>query len=168
MLPAAMPPVAPGALAQVIETCAPEIHPLTMRAIVQVESGGHPWAININRGYQLVRQPRNQAEAAVTARHLVRLGYNIDVGHGQINSANWKWLGLTAENAFDRCTNLRAAQAVLVDCFKRAPSKNPQLALKEALSCFNTGSFTAGFSNGYVTRVLRAAEAIRSTNLLKE
>jgi type IV secretion system protein VirB1 len=151
-----------------IEQCAPDVDQLTMRAIVQVESGGHPWAININRGYQLVRQPRSQAEAAVTARHLVRLGYNIDVGHSQINSANWKWLGLSADNAFDRCTNLRAAQTVLVDCFKRAPSKTPQLALRQALSCFNTGDFTAGLSNGYVTRVLRAAAAIRSANLPKE
>jgi type IV secretion system protein VirB1 len=151
-----------------IERCAPDVDPLTMRAIVQVESGGHPWAININRGYQLVRQPRSQAEAAVTARHLVRLGYNIDVGHAQVNSSNWFWLGLNSASAFDRCTNLRAAQMLLVDCFKRAPSKQPQLALREALSCFNTGNFTAGFSNGYVMRVLRAAAAIRSANVPKE
>jgi type IV secretion system protein VirB1 len=148
-----------------LHQCAPDVDQLTMRAIVEVESGGHPWVININRGYQLVRQPRSQAEAAVTARQLVRLGYNIDVGHGQINSSNWSWLRLNAETAFDRCTNLRAAQTVLVDCFKRAPSRNPQIALREALSCFNTGNFTAGFSNGYVGRVLRAAAAIRSTNL---
>jgi type IV secretion system protein VirB1 len=146
-----------------IERCAPDVDRLTMHAIVRVESGGHPWVININRGYQLVRQPRSQAEAAVTARHLVRLGYDIDAGHGQINSSNWSRLGLSADNVFDRCTNLRAAQAVLVDCFKRAPSRNPQMALREALSCFNTGSFTGGFHNGYVTRVLRAAAAIRSS-----
>lgn len=148
--------------------CAPDVDQLTMRAIVEVESGSHPWAINVNHGYQLARQPRSQAEATVTARHLVSLGYNIDVGHGQINSSNWSWLGLNADNVFDRCTNLRAAQTVLVDCFKRAPSRNPQIALREALSCFNTGNHTAGFSNGYVARVLRAASAIRSANLPKE
>lgn len=143
--------------------CAPDVDQLTMQAIVQAESSGQPWAININGGYQLVRQPRSQAEASATARHLVRLGYNIDVGHGQINSSNWSWLGLNADNAFDRCTNLRAAQTVLVDCFKRAPSSNSQIALRQALSCFNTGSFSAGLSNGYVSRVLRAAAAIRSS-----
>lgn len=151
-----------------IERCAPDVDQLTMRAIVEVESGGHPWAININQGYQLVHQPRSQAEASVTARHLVRLGYSIDAGHGQINSLNWSWLSLNADNVFDRCTNLRAAQTVLVDCFKRAPSSNSQIALRQALSCFNTGSFTAGFSNGYVGHVLRAAAAIRSANVPKE
>jgi type IV secretion system protein VirB1 len=148
-----------------ITQCAPDVDSLTMQAIVKVESGGRPWAINVNGGYQLVRQPRSQAEAVVTAHHLVHLGYNIDVGYGQINSSNWLWLGLTPKSMFDRCTNLRAAQTVLVDCFKRAPSKKPQLALRQALSCFNTGSFTAGFGNGYVTRVLQAAAAIRSANL---
>ena len=148
-----------------ISQCAPDVDSLTMLAIVKVESGGQPWAININGGYQLVRQPRSQAEAVVTARHLVRLGYSIDVGHAQVNSANWPWLNLSAESAFDRCTNLRAAQTVLLDCFKRAPAVEPQMALRQALSCFNTGSFSAGFSNGYVARVLKAAAAIRFANL---
>jgi type IV secretion system protein VirB1 len=148
-----------------IAQCAPDVDQLTMQAIVQVESRAQPWTINVNGGYRLVRQPRNQAEATATARHLVRLGYSIDAGHGQINSTNWKWLGLSADNAFDRCTNLRAAQTILVDCFKRAPARQAQRALRQALSCFNTGNFTAGFANGYVTRILLAAAAIRSANL---
>jgi type IV secretion system protein VirB1 len=45
---------------------------------------------------------------------------------------------------------------VLLDCFSRAPATIPQVALRQALSCYNTGGFRDGFNNGYVAKVLRA------------
>lgn len=156
MLPTDVPPVDPATLMQVIETCAPEVHPLTMRKVLKVESGGNRLAIGINGGVQLAWQPRSLAEAVVTARDLRRRGFNFDAGPWQINVKNWDWLGLNESTVFDACESARAAQRVLLDCFTRAPATDPQAALRMALSCYNTGSHRAGFQNGYVAKVLRA------------
>src|SRR5699024_1664981 len=60
---------------------------------------------------------------------------------------------------FDPCTNLKAAQTVLSECYGRALKRysDPQQAVRAALSCYNTGNFDRGFSNGYVGKVLAEA-----------
>lgn len=135
--------------------CAALIHPDTITRVVSVESGGHPFAINVN-GARLQRQPHSLAEAIVTARALRRQGYDFDAGLGQINVRNWQWLGLDEVSVFDPCANLKATQAVLLEAWRRAPAADPQLALRQTLSAFNTGSHRAGFANGYVQKVVRA------------
>ncbi|WP_279585772.1 hypothetical protein ACE15N_22330 (plasmid) [Xanthomonas campestris pv. passiflorae] len=40
---------------------------------------------------------------------------------------------------------------------------NDQAALRNALSCYNTGNFTRGHANGYISRVERAAGTIPAT-----
>lgn len=72
---------------------------------------------------------------------------SIDAGLMQINSANWSWLGLTAETAFDPCQSIRAAGALLA-----------------SYSRFNTGNPVAGVGNGYVAAVVASVEAVRSTD----
>lgn len=139
-----------------------------MLRVLHTESSGRPFAINVNGPAQLAWQPRTLPEAIATARNLQRLGLNFDAGPWQINSANWRWTGLDAQTVFDPCHNARAAQAVLLDCFDRAPGINDQQRLRAALSCFNTGGFTAGFRNGYVGRVLRAPVAVPSPAALME
>lgn len=135
--------------------CAPLIHPQTLYRVVAVESSGKPWAINVN-GARLERQPRSLAEAIATARALRRQGYDFDAGLGQINVRNWSWLKLDEASVFDPCTNLKATQAVLLDAWRRAPAADPQAALRQTLSAYNTGSHRAGFVNGYVQKVVRA------------
>ncbi|WP_256445164.1 lytic transglycosylase domain-containing protein [Verticiella alkaliphila] len=140
--------------------CAPAVHPTTMAAIVRQESAGNPYAIGVNRGFApLARQPREREHAVREARRLIAAGANIDAGLAQINVANWNWLGLTAESVFDPCTNLAAAQRVLVACYERASSRagSSQQALYATLSCYNTGSLERGFRNGYVHKVARHA-----------
>ncbi|WP_232539972.1 lytic transglycosylase domain-containing protein [Azohydromonas aeria] len=144
-----------AALLALLPACAPLVHPDTISRVVAVESAGNPWAINVN-GARLERQPRSLAEAVVTARALRRQGFDFDAGLGQINVRNWQWLGLDEISVFDPCTNLKATQTVLLDAFKRAPAANPQAALRQSLSAFNTGSFSAGFANGYVSKVVSA------------
>ncbi|WP_084267338.1 lytic transglycosylase domain-containing protein [Azohydromonas lata] len=151
-----MDPIA--ALLPLLPICAPAVHPDTILRVVHTESGYNALAIGIN-GARLERQPRNLAEAIVTARELRRLGYDFDAGAAQINVRNWKWLGLDEASVFDPCKNLKAAQTVLLDCFKRAPAADPQTALRQALSCYNTGNHRNGFTNGYVTKVVRATVA---------
>jgi type IV secretion system protein VirB1 len=137
--------------------CAPGVAPQTVLAIIQTESSGEPFALNVNGARQPARQS-NAADAAATARRFVAAGYSVDLGLGQINSRNMRWLGLTWETVFDPCTNVAALARVLTTNYNAARAgRDPQTALRVALSMYNTGSQTRGFSNGYVAKVARNA-----------
>ncbi|WP_321387095.1 lytic transglycosylase domain-containing protein [Alcaligenes phenolicus] len=140
-------------------TCAPNIHETTLSALVQHESKAQVYAIGINKGKRLNEQPTDYEQAAQIANDLIDRGIDFDAGLGQINVRNWSWLELTTETVFDPCTNLQAAQKVLTDCYQRAlrQTADEQRALRSALSCYNTGNFERGFSNGYVGKVLAQA-----------
>lgn len=144
-----------------IKECAPMVAPQTMAAIVKTESQFQPWAIGINGNVKLTRQPNNKAEAVATAQSLIAQGYNIDMGLGQINSANLDRIGLSIESVFEPCTNLAASAAILQANYQSATKKlqGEQPALHAALSAYNTGSFTKGFKNGYVQKVVKNAGA---------
>lgn len=145
--------------AALAQECAPWVAHQTMAAIVRTESGFRPLAIGINGGARLSRQPETKAEAVATAKWLIANGYNIDMGLGQVNSANLPKIGLTVENAFDPCQNIAASATILQGNYQAAKRKtvDEQAALHAALSAYNTGSFTRGFSNGYVQRVVNNA-----------
>lgn len=152
--------VAGGATASDLETtiasCAPSIAPATLRAIVQVESAGNPLAIHVN-GPRLARQPRNEAEAITTAEWLVQQGYNFDAGVAQINSANFKKLGVTPQTAFNPCISLAAAEMLLNSDYHIAVREEGQHPVLTTLSRYNTGDNLRGFRNGYVRKVQAAA-----------
>lgn len=133
------------------ELCAPGTAPETLRRVAAVESSFNPYAIGVVKG-RLVRQPRTRAEALATARALAREGYDFSVGLLQLNQKNFGPFGLTLERAFDPCTNLRVASRILAACAKRAGT-SPWPA-GDALSCYYSGNFTAGYAAGYVARVL--------------
>lgn len=144
-------------LVSLAQQCAPQVHPTTTHALVRVESGGNPYAIGVVGG-ALVRQPRNLAEALATVRALDRAGVRYSVGLGQITSANFPRLNLSAETAFDPCTNLRAMQTILGECYQRASRRAASdVALGQALSCYYSGNFETGYRHGYVQRVVAAA-----------
>lgn len=138
------------------QACAPAVHVDTMSRIVQVESSFNPHAIGVV-GAKLERQPRNRAEAIVTAQWLDANGYNYSVGLAQVNQANFAKYGLSIETAFEPCENLRAGAAIFTDCYRRArKTRDDQQALQAALSCYYSGNFTTGFKHGYVQKVLSA------------
>lgn len=141
------------------QECAPWVAHETMAAIVKTESAFRPLAIGVNGGARLARQPANKAEAVATANWLLANGYNIDMGLGQVNSANLGKTGLTVEDVFDPCKNIAAAATILHWNYKAASRKvqGEQAALQAALSAYNTGSFTRGFANGYVQKVVSNA-----------
>ena len=135
--------------------CAPWVAPQTLEAIVKTESHFKPLAIGVNGGARLQRQPENREEAVVTAQWLLDNGYNIDLGLGQVNSANLSKTGLTIEDAFDPCKNLAAAGTIFGWNYQDASRLYPgDQALYAALSAYNTGSFSDGITNGYVQKVL--------------
>lgn len=153
-------PVSTGAaFAAVAHTCAPSIDPQTLGAVVTHESAFHPLYIHINGGASLPHQPVNRAQAVATAEYLAAHGYSFDAGIGQVNSANVKHFGATWQTVFEPCGNLQLAAAILRQCYARASASgaSKQVALRGALSCYNTGSLTKGKANGYVASVVAAA-----------
>lgn len=151
-----------ASLLSIAGACAPSVAPETLLSIVHTESRFNSLAIGVNSPG--VRQPRpaTKAQAIAAARSLIRQGYNIDLGLGQINSANLGWLGLSVEDAFEPCHNLAAAARVLTTNYQSvarfAPS--PEHAIATALSLYNTGDRRRGFRNGYVARVYASASTI--------
>jgi type IV secretion system protein VirB1 len=137
--------------------CAPTVAPETVIAIIRTESSGQSLALHVN-GAKQPKPQNNAADAAAVARRFIAAGYSVDLGLGQINSRNMRWLGLTWENVFDPCKNIHALGAVLTSNYNAAKSgRDPQVALRVALSMYNTGSQTRGFRNGYVAKVVRNA-----------
>lgn len=131
-----------------------------MAAIVKLESGFRPFAIGINGGHKLVRQPSSKEEAVATAHSLIANGYNIDMGLGQINSKNLAKLQLNLSDVFDPCKNIAAAATLLSWNYQSAKGKaagGEQAALLAAISSYNTGNMFGGFKNGYVAGVVRNA-----------
>lgn len=137
------------------QSCAPNVAPATLLAIVRTESGLDPLAIGVNGRPAASVHARSRAEAIGAAQRLATAGRNIDLGLGQINIRNLSWLGLSIEDAFDPCRNLEAASRVLALGYRRgvAEAGPGQRALRIAFSLYNTGHPTRGFANGYVARV---------------
>ena len=147
-------------LAALVLTCAPLVAQDTARALIQVESGGNPYAIGVVGG-ALVRQPASLAEALSTVAALEAAGWNYSVGLGQINKLNFARYGLSPATAFEPCANLTAMQGILGECFSRASRRadrhaTRQAALRDAFSCYYSGNFLTGHRHGYVGKVLAA------------
>lgn len=139
--------------------CAPDVAPSTLLAIARVESALDPLAIGVNGAAgRRPRAARTRDEATRTAAVLLASGADLDLGLAQINSRNLARLGLSVSEAFEPCTNLRAAAEVLTAGYHRARGfEDQQVRLRIALSLYNTGHPRRGFRNGYVDRVTAAA-----------
>jgi type IV secretion system protein VirB1 len=158
-------------LATLIMLCAPQIHPTTMRAIIQVESAGNPFAVSINypvalaaTGMELPRlgeQPRTAGAALHVASELAASGFQTSVGLAQINVAHLRRFGLNIAQLFNPCTNLRVAQRLLIECDQLQDSLNRPAGaatrLQRTLSCYNSGNFLTGVDNGYVAAIRQAS-----------
>lgn len=143
--------------------CSPTVSPLTMAALVAQESANRPLAINVNGNLRLPRQPTTLEEATAIIGWLSARGLNFDVGYAQINSENFARLGYRGPELLDPCVNLKAAAVVLSSCYRPAVEREGagQQALLHALSCYNTGSQTRGFANGYVSDVVTQARILQ-------
>jgi type IV secretion system protein VirB1 len=140
--------------------CGPSVAPSTLASIARTESAFEPLSINDNttgtRG-----APATRDIAIQIASKLLEAGHSVDIGIMQINSANFARLGLTLEAAFDPCKSVAAGAAVLAGGYAGgATHEGQQLALRVALSKYNTGDAQRGFANGYVHKVELAAGRI--------
>lgn len=143
-----MTPLEPG-----LAACAPWVAPHTLAEVIRVESGGHPWAIQIN-GIRRSPRPASRAQAAKWARVAIASGRTVDLGYMQVNSRNLRSLGLSVEQALEPCANIRAGATILAADYTAAVQRQGpgRGALLAALSAYNTGDFERGFANGYVAR----------------
>jgi type IV secretion system protein VirB1 len=143
-------------LAQLLHDCAPNVDPRTMTAIVRVESAGKTFALRDNT-LDTVYYPPDNATAVAWTNQLLRRGDNLDLGLSQINSANLARLGISVNEIFNPCVNLRAGSTILGEDYNSAASHfgSGQFALRRALGAYNSGSLYAG--QGYVNSILAAA-----------
>src|SRR3546814_5249081 len=71
-------------LAALALTCAPNIHPVTLHALIRHESRVKQYAIGVNRKVQHLRQqPKTLAEATAAADRLIDQGIDFDAGLGR-------------------------------------------------------------------------------------
>lgn len=165
-------------LMQIALMCAPLIHPITMGAIISVESGGNPYAVSINypqalaaRGRsipEIAVQPRSVAEASRLVDSLTREGFSTSLGLAQISTEHLEEFGLSYMQLFDPCTNLKLAERILLRCKQQvggtAAAAAPQQLIARTLSCYNSGNDTLGLSNGYVDAILAQARTLAASH----
>lgn len=138
--------------AMLVQQCSPQVELPIAHSIVTQESRYNPLAIGVN-AKERIKQPKTMNEAIATAKNLIARGFNIDLGLAQINSANLRKLGLSVEQVFEPCTNLKAMQTIYTSCLKSSNSRSIGTPMQQALSCYNTGNNKRGFLNGYVNSV---------------
>lgn len=156
-----------------LEQCSNQnAHPNTMKAIIKTESGGNPFALNLNgkrngKRIKLAKQPKNMEQAKAWATYLEQNNYNFDVGVAQVNIRNIHKYGYTAAEALDLCVNVKMASMILKKNYHQAlyKSSNQQDAVKMAISAYNTGNYRNGFFNGYVSKVLTNSKKVQVAQL---
>lgn len=138
--------------------CATNVHPVTLQKVVEVERG-EPLALNVNRYSGQQPHPRTTGDAVALVRAFVAAGYSVDMGPMQINTANLPHFNVAIEDVLGTdeaaiCRNIKIGGLILGNGYGRAAQRvgDGQAALFMALSDYNTGTFTKGFTNGYVAR----------------
>jgi type IV secretion system protein VirB1 len=141
-------------IAAALLACATNVAPVTLEAVVRVESGGNPFALHVNGLVGPQPQPATVADAVRLAERYIRRGYSVDLSLMQVNSRNLAALGYSIAQVLDPCTNIRAGAAILTANYAEAVRSRGegQAALQAALSAYNTGNFFRGFANGYVAK----------------
>jgi type IV secretion system protein VirB1 len=115
-------------LSDVAATCGVGVSPRTTLAIIQVESGGAPFAINDNDGKRSYFPPTKD-EAVALAASLLEQGHNIDVGVMQVNSGNFAHYHATLGQIFDPCVNVATGTDILLNAYWGRPHRAPSSEL---------------------------------------
>jgi type IV secretion system protein VirB1 len=147
-------------IAAALLACAANVAPVTLAAVIRVESGGNPLALHVNGLVGPQPHPTTVADAVNLAERAIRLGYTVDLGLMQVNSRNLAALGYSIRQVLDPCTNIRGGASILTADYAEATRSRGegQAALEAALSAYNTGDFDRGFSNGYVSKYFGRGE----------
>lgn len=146
-------------------TCGPDVHPATIQAIIDVESGGNPLAILDNSTGKSYK-PKDSAQAVQIATDLLVQGHSLDMGLMQINSQHLKKRRIDYRQLFDPCMNIRSGTKILAEFYQRHSRNHPQdppdLILLKSLSSYNTGTPYRG--RKYVSKILKNASYAGNQN----
>ena len=119
-----------------------------IRALVKNESGNNTTAI-AKVGDSKFKQTIDGNVAKATFESLLIDKSSFSVGLMQINNVNFLKYGITRENAFDVCKNIKTGAAILNDCLvsaeKSYPNDQYDDQLNKAFSCYYSGNFSRGF-----------------------
>ena len=137
-----------------LHRCAPRVSVVTMAAIIKQESGGNPFALHNNSTGKSYR-PASSAEAAKLTVDLIQQGHSVDIGLAQINSRNLSGLNLDVNQVLDPCTNIHAAQTILLRGWKQSGGD-----LRGALAAYNTGNTGSAVGINYASHVFSQAGVI--------
>ena len=107
-------------IAAALLACAANVAPVTLEAVVRVESGGNPLAVTVNHLAAPQQHPATLAEAVAIAQATIARGYSVDLGLMQVNSRNLAALGISIAQVLDPCTNLKAGAAILTADYAEA------------------------------------------------
>ncbi len=151
--------------------CLPTVPLNTLNAIILVESGGNPNAMQIDfprallkrwhlqeGTLRLERQPATEREALDWLEYFERRNFSVDLGLMQVSTAEAHRRGLPPESLLDPCFNLRAGWQILDSAYQlETKTYGPgQEALQHAISRYNTGDTQRGIDSGYLARVMAA------------
>jgi type IV secretion system protein VirB1 len=140
--------------------CAPTVAPNTMLAIIQVESGGNPWAIDDDTTHHSYG-PHSYEEARALADELFAEGHNLDIGLAQVNTDNLPRYGVSVDRAFDPCLNVTLGADIISRAYRasRAIYGPTRTALYHAFEIYNSGH--ANGAQKYADAVWSAGLSIR-------
>ena len=99
-----------------------------------------------------------QAAAVAAATHFVRLGYKVDLGLAQVDSENLGRFGLSIQQVFNPCTNIRTGALIMAGAYLQALKAGyaPGVpALTHGFEAYNSGQTTGDYS--YAQTVWRHA-----------
>ncbi|MBY5570502.1 lytic transglycosylase domain-containing protein [Rhizobium leguminosarum] len=102
------------------QNCAPMVEVRTLAAVISLESRFKPFAIRINSGPPLKRQPASKAEAIELATSLAADHQDIQIGLGGIGLEELRKLKFSISDAFDPCLNLKATATLLNNYYRLA------------------------------------------------
>ncbi|GAO22540.1 Lytic transglycosylase catalytic [Alicycliphilus sp. B1] len=144
--------------------CAPQVSPVLMQALVRTESAWNPYAIGPDAGQRAIAQPQTLDEAVKTVKQLQAMGAKFSVGLAQIHISNVTSRGITWEQAFNPCSNLRIGQTILFEYYGKAIKEGYSGvdAVWAALRGYNSGGVNRTVSDKYAEKIftyMRAQQA---------
>lgn len=156
----------PVAFLDLAQTCAPIVAAETLAGVVSLESRFAPFAIRINSGTALSKQPETKAEAIEIAASLAAEHQDFQLGLGGIGMEELAKLKLSISDAFDPCLNLQATATLLDGYYRLAvktgadPNRAEQVMLQ---SYYGRNDPTVGAMVNYDEQVRREVKRLGKT-----
>ena len=112
--------------------CGVEGPPISVvEGIIQVESGGNPWALHVGIGKGFAFHPRDRHEARRFLAVALALTDNVDIGLMQVNWRTWRQdvlaLGLTPYDLLGAETNMAVGCRILAEALSTRGSFEARL-----------------------------------------